>query len=91
VRSFVVEWVFGEVTDSRELYRSPNGDVWFLARDPANGKAFVIHEANPASGGQTSRVEIGAFLKPGAEGPEHQALLRLIGSLIDVPAPSYPH
>ena len=48
----------------------------------------MIHEANPASGGQTSRVEIGAFLKPGAEGPEHQALLRLIGSLVDVLAPS---
>jgi hypothetical protein len=53
VRSFLVEGVFSEVTDSRELYRSPNGDVWFLARDAANGKAFVIHEANPASGGQT--------------------------------------
>jgi hypothetical protein len=78
------------MTDRRELYRSPSGDVWFLMRDPANGKAFVLHEANPASGGQTSRLEVGAFLCPGAEGPEHQALLRLIGSLFDLDPPSYP-
>jgi hypothetical protein len=78
------------VTDRRELYRSPNGDVWFLARDSANGKAFVMHEPNQASGGQASRVEIGAFLRSDAEGPEHQALLRLIGSLVDMPPTPYP-
>ena len=72
--------------DRRELYRSPNGDAWYLARDPANSKAFVIHEPNEASGGQTSRVEISAFLRSSTEGPEHQALLRLIGSLVDLPA-----
>jgi hypothetical protein len=53
-----------------------------LARDAANDKAFVIHEPNQRSGGQTSRLEIGVFLRPGAEGPEHQALLRLIASLV---------
>jgi len=78
------------MTDRRELYRSPNGDVWFLMRDPANEKAFVVHEANPASGGQTSRLEVGTFICPGAEGPEHQALLRLIGSLVNVPPATYP-
>jgi len=51
------------VNDRRELYRSPNGDAWFLGRDPANNKAFVIHEPNEASGGQISRLEIGAFLR----------------------------
>jgi len=71
--------------DRRELYRSPNGDAWFLVRDPADGKAFVVHEANLPSGGQVSQIEIGAFLQSGA-GPEHQALLRLIGTLVDVPA-----
>jgi hypothetical protein len=30
-------------------------------------------------------LEIGAFLRSDAEGPEHQALLRLIGSLVDRP------
>jgi hypothetical protein len=79
------------VTDRRELYRSPNGDSWFLARDPTNGKAFVIHEPNRLSGGHSTQLEIGAFLRPGAEGPEHQALLRLISSLIDMPPAPYPN
>ena len=71
--------------DRRELYRSPNGDAWFLVREPADGKAFVVHEPNLPSGGQLSQIEIGAFLQSGAAGPEHQALLRLIGTLVDVP------
>ena len=29
------------------LYQSPNGDSWFLARDPATGLAFVRHQATP--------------------------------------------
>jgi hypothetical protein len=45
-----------------ELYRSPNGDTWFLGRDPATGAAFVRHEANVPSGGQMTDIEIGAFL-----------------------------
>jgi len=64
-----------------ELYRSPNGDSWFLARDPANQQAFVVHEPNRPSGGQASQIEIGTFLRLGG-GPEHQALLRLIGTLV---------
>jgi hypothetical protein len=68
--------------DTRELYRSPNGDAWLLARDPANHKAFIIHEPNNASGGQSARIEIGEFLRTGADGPEHQGLLRLIGTLV---------
>jgi hypothetical protein len=31
-----------------------------------------------------SHIELGAFLKDG-KGPEHQALLRLIGTLVEVP------
>ncbi|WP_354081601.1 hypothetical protein [Constrictibacter sp. MBR-5] len=54
-----------------------------LARDPANDAAFVLHEPNASSGGQPSRIEIGAFLRADANGPEHQALLRLIGSLVE--------
>jgi len=34
----------------RQLYRSPNGDAWFLARDPETGLAFVQHQANASSG-----------------------------------------
>jgi hypothetical protein len=40
-----------------ELYRSPNGDIWFLGRDPAKGAAFVRHEANVPSGGQVTDID----------------------------------
>ena len=63
------------------LYKSPNGDSWFLARDPATGLAFVRHQANAPSGGQVTDIEIGAFLS-GPRNPEHEALLRLIGTSI---------
>jgi hypothetical protein len=66
------------------LYRSPNGDTWFLGREPQNGHAFVIHQPNAPSGGRLSHIELGAFLGYGA-GPEQQALLRLVGTLVDVP------
>jgi hypothetical protein len=69
---------------SRELYRSgPNGDRWSLVREPASGRVFIEHEPNISSGGQTSRMEIGDFLAHGGRGPEHQALLRLIGTLLE--------
>jgi hypothetical protein len=73
------------VTDRRELYRSPNGDCWYLGREPTNGHAFVIHQPNGPSGGRLSHIELGAFLNSGSHGPEHQALLRLIAALVDVP------
>ena len=38
-------------TETRQLYRSPNGDSWFLVRDSATGSAFVRHQANAPSGG----------------------------------------
>jgi hypothetical protein len=69
--------------EKRELYSSPNGDRWFLSRDPATGRVFVRHEANVPSGGQVTDIDIGAFLSRGVYNPEHQALLRLIGTLID--------
>jgi hypothetical protein len=69
---------------SRELYRSgPNGDRWFLARDSESGRVFVEHKPNASSGGQASQMEIGDFLAHGGHGPEHQALLRLIGTLVE--------
>ena len=64
-----------------QLYRSPNGDAWFLARDPATGLAFVRHEANKPSGGQVTDIDIGAFLN-GPRNAEQEALLRVIGGLI---------
>jgi hypothetical protein len=67
--------------EPRQLYRSPNGDIWFLAHDPATGSAFVRHQANAPSGGQVTDMELGAFLS-GPRNPEHEALLRLIGASI---------
>src|SRR5436190_19777513 len=62
-----------------QLYRSPNGDTWFLAHDPATGSAFVRHQANASSGGQVTDVEIDEFLC-GPQNPERDALLRVIGA-----------
>jgi len=69
--------------EKRELYSSPNGDRWFLSRDPASGRVFIKHEANVPSGGQSTDIDIGAFLSRGQRNPEHQALLRLIGTLVE--------
>ncbi len=69
-------------TQRRELYHSSNGDRWFLARDSESGEVFVRHEANSASGGNVAHIDLGTFLSSG-EGPEHQELLRLIGTLVD--------
>jgi hypothetical protein len=29
------------MSERRELYRSPNGDTWFIGREPENGHAFI--------------------------------------------------
>jgi hypothetical protein len=67
----------------RELYSSPNGDRWYLAREPETGRLFVRHKANISSGGQVTDTDIGAFLREGHRHPEHQALLQLIGTLVE--------
>lgn len=74
--------------DTRELYRSPNGDRWLVARDPAVERVFIRHQANAASGGRVSDIEIADFLGRGEHNPEHQALLRLIGTLVDSDRPN---
>ena len=66
----------------REIYHSENGDRWLLCRDE-NGRAFVLHKANVSSGGTATEIELGNFLGRGKSSPEHQALARLIGSLVD--------
>ena len=75
-----ISWLKGM---TRVLYESANGDVWRLVRDPQSGVAKVEHEPNASSGGRTSLIEIGKFLRVGADGPEQQALLQLIGTLVD--------
>ena len=68
---------------TRELYSSSNGDRWYLCRDA--DKVFVVHVPNVASGGKVENFAIGEFLAGGKSGPAHQELLRLIGTLVDVP------
>lgn len=67
---------------TRALYSSPNGDRWLLSRETDTGRVFIRHEANLASGGQVSDIEIGTFLS-GPLNPEHQTLLRLIATLVN--------
>src|SRR6266542_2801395 len=62
----------------RRLYASPNGDTWYLVRDMIG--IAVVHVPNAASGGRAKRMELGEFLIRGGNGPEHQELMRLIGS-----------
>ena len=66
----------------REIYHSENGDRWFLCRDD-DTHVFVLHQANVSSGGAATKIEIADFLGRGKAGPEHQALARLIGDLVD--------
>ena len=67
---------------TRELYSSANGDRWLLVRDRGSGGVFVRHEPNMSSGGRSSEIEISTFLARGGHGPEHQELLRLIGTSV---------
>ena len=67
----------------RVLYQSSNGDAWLLTRNPMSRLPTVKHVPNASSGGQISYSDIGTFLRDGANGPEHQALLKLIGTLLD--------
>jgi hypothetical protein len=72
-----------EMSDQeRQLYHSENGDRWFLCRDD-DGRVSILHKANVSSGGIATKIELGDFLRRGNAGPEHQALTKLIGSLVD--------
>jgi hypothetical protein len=67
----------------REFASSSNGDRWFLARDDETMHAYVVHRANAPSGGKESRVGLDAFISGRAAAPEQDALLRLIGTLVE--------
>jgi hypothetical protein len=60
------------------IHESSNGDAWYLTPDPVTGTRVVMHRANVSSGGHVSYVGIDKFLADGANGPEHQALRRLM-------------
>ena len=70
----------------KEIYSSSNGDRWLLARNPDSGMVFVLHEANAASGGFGSHMELGAFLTRDRHSPQADRLIALIGSLVPASA-----
>jgi hypothetical protein len=76
------------VIETRELYNSANGDRWLLARDSAR-HIFVRHIPNIPSGGRGCDIEIGKFLMEGGRGPQHNELLRLIGTLFEERSDAY--
>ena len=69
--------------ETRELYASPNGDRWYLARYVGSGRVFVRHVPNVPSGGQAANIELADFLGRSGNAPEQQALMRLIGTLVE--------
>jgi hypothetical protein len=60
----------------RELYRSPNGDAWFL--EESAGSLFVVHQPNMPSGGSRSRLPVEEFLRVSRPSPEREALVRAL-------------
>src|SRR5260370_21692625 len=45
----------------REIYNSETGDRWLLCRDD-DGRVFVLHQANLASGRTDTTLDLGDFL-----------------------------
>jgi hypothetical protein len=68
------------------IYESSNGDTWHLTYDPATGGRAVLHRANFQSGGQETYTGIAEFLAQGTNGPEHQALRRLLETATSLPS-----
>ena len=59
----------------REVYASPNGDKWALARN-GEGELVVYHEPNRAS-----EIAVDVFLSHAEQGPEYQALSAALADL----------
>ena len=53
----------------REIYRSPNGDQWYLVQERGSDRGYVRHQPNRASGGQSSLTDVREFLAEG-HGPQ---------------------
>lgn len=77
-------------TPNRLIHASTNGDRWHLLLDPTTGHSLVRHTGNAASGGHVTEFSLATFLASGRNGPEHQALWQLIGTLIDATGPAQP-
>jgi hypothetical protein len=71
----------------RELYASSNGYRWFLANDGT--ELFVEHLPNAPSGGRAERRRAFVPRQWQWQAPEQQALLRLIGTLLNDAGPRW--
>ena len=71
------------MSDLREFYASSNGDRWLLGRRAGTREACVVHQANVLSGGARTDLDLHAFLGQALGSPQRDALLRLIGTLVD--------
>jgi hypothetical protein len=69
--------------ETRELYASPDGERWYLARQADSQQVYVLHVTQAPSGPRTTHIAIGEFLDGEGHPPEQQALLRLIGTLAE--------
>ncbi len=65
---------------TRELYRSAEGERWLLVRGSSPERVWIRYLPNPRA--EAADFEVGEFLIRGIFAPEHQALLRLIGTLV---------
>jgi hypothetical protein len=81
-RAFSLEEDCRMTIQARTLYTGARGDAWSLCRN-RNGDVVVSHQSDRASGGNASEIDLGSFLAKANQGPEHQALRRLIGELIE--------
>src|SRR3984957_18605542 len=57
----------------RDLYASPSGDRWDLARN-GGGELVVHHQPSRTSGGVVSEIAVDVFLSHASQGQEYQAL-----------------
>ena len=69
-----------DTEEQMEFAVSANGDRWFLCCQSKGDVVFVLHRANPSSGGHETRRSVDAFLDLKPIGPEHEALRALLKS-----------
>lgn len=62
------------MTDMQEFASSSNGDKWFVGKDPATSRLFVVHRGNASSGGHETGSSVDAFLNQQPFRPEREAL-----------------
>jgi len=67
----------------KEFYRSPNGDRWLLRRDARAATCSSGTKPTRPRVVSVSEIEIGNFLSRSPRHPQHDALLRLIGTLVE--------